>query len=65
MSKSQTEAVDRGLSLEERRAFMKLPLEERRRQLTKQAAVMAEHYESQSEISERQDWQGGDIVECF
>lgn len=64
MIKSQIDAVDRGLTLEQRRAFMKLPLEERRRQMVKQAAQLADHYERPAEASERHDWQGGDIVEC-
>ena len=64
MIKSTTEASDRSLGLHERRAFMKLPLEERRRQLAEQASQMAEHYEGRTEGLEREDWQGGDIVEC-
>lgn len=63
MINTQTDAVERS-PLEQRRAFMKLPLEERRRQLAKQAALLADHYERPAEVSERQDWQGGDIVEC-
>ncbi len=50
-------------SLAERRAFMELPLAERRRQLAEQAAWMAEQYEVESEVAEREEWQGGDIVE--
>jgi len=62
MPKSNTEAVDRGLGLQERRAFMRLPLEERRRQMAEQAAQMAGHYKSRRQIAEREGWQGGDIV---
>jgi len=51
------------MSLVERRAFMKLPIEERRRVLAAQADRMAEHYEIEPERSEREPWQGGDIVE--
>lgn len=51
------------MSLAERRAFMKLPIEERRRILAEQANRMAEHYEMEPERSERELWQGGDIVE--
>ena len=54
---------DRGLSLEQRRAFLKLPLEERRRLMQEQADRIAQHYESQSEVTERNEWQGGDIVD--
>ncbi len=59
---STTEANEM-FSLAQRRAFMKLPLEERRRQLAEQADRMAEHYESDSERTERAQWQCGDIVE--
>ena len=64
MIKATTEASDRALALTERRAFMQLPLEERRRQLAEQASQMAEHYEERTEAIERADWQKGDIVEC-
>lgn len=50
-------------SLAQRRAFLKLPLEERRRILAQQAEQIAEHYESESERDDREHWQGGDIVE--
>ena len=49
-------------SLAQRRAFLKLPLEERRRILALQAEQVAEHYESESEHTDREHWQGGDIV---
>jgi len=42
---------------------MKLPLAERRRQLAEQAELMVKHYESEPEEKEREQWQGGDIVE--
>lgn len=51
------------LSLSERRAFMQLPLEERRKRLAEQADAMIEHYEQERERTERLAWQGGDIVE--
>ena len=47
-------------TLEQMRAFMKLPLEERRRLLAEQAEQMIAHYES---APERAAWQRGDIVE--
>ena len=50
-------------TLAQRRAFMKLPLAERRKQLAAQADRMAKHYESEPERTEREEWQGGDIVE--
>ena len=55
--------VDQGLSLAQRRAYMQLPLEERRNRLAAQADRMVEHYEHEPEQTERLAWQGGDIVE--
>lgn len=54
---------DQGLSLVERRAYMQLSLEERRKRLAVQAEAMIEHYGRESERRERLAWQGGDIVE--
>jgi hypothetical protein len=51
------------LTLEERRAFMKLPLQERRKLLARQADQWVEHYEVEPELTEREQWQGGDVVE--
>lgn len=48
------------LSLIERRAFLKLPLEERRKLLAEQAEKMREHYRQDSEWKELQ---AGDLVE--
>lgn len=48
------------LSLEQRRIFMKLPIEERRRILQKQAEAMATHYQQDAEWRELQ---AGDLVE--
>jgi hypothetical protein len=52
--------VEEPLSLIERRAFMNLPMEERRRILAEQARKMVTHYERDSEWK---DYQGGDLVE--
>jgi len=52
--------VEEPLTLIERRAFMKLPLEERRRILSEQAEKLKSHY---SEGAERSDLQSGDFVE--
>ena len=62
---SQSEIVETegSLSLAQRRAFLALPVEERRRKLAEQAERMVEHYESKTEQTERDEWQGGDIVE--
>ena len=43
-----------------RRAFLGLPLEERRRILKEQADLMASHYE---QAGEWREWLSGDIVE--
>ena len=51
------------ISLTDRRAFLKLPIEERRKVLTVQAERMAQHYEQESEALEREAWQGGDVLE--
>jgi hypothetical protein len=61
VTKEPPAEMEKGLTLAERRAFLKLPLAERRRQLAEQAELMVKHYES--EVSERELWQGGDIVE--
>jgi hypothetical protein len=55
--------VDENISLAQRRAFLQLPLEERRRQLAAQAERMIKCYESEAERPEREAWQGGDVVE--
>ena len=51
------------MTLEQRRAFLKLPLAERRRLLSQQAEDAASHYETEQSLRERETWQGGDIVE--
>ncbi|MDT5121959.1 MAG: hypothetical protein QOC96_1441 [Acidobacteriota bacterium] len=63
ITKEPPAEIEHGLTLAERRAYMKLPLVERRRQLAVQAEMMAKYYESQTETMERERWQGGDIVE--
>lgn len=62
---SQEETLETVLptSLAQRRAFLKLPLEERRRILAQQADQIAQYYELESEQTDREHWQGGDIVE--
>lgn len=47
----------------ERRAFMLLSLEERRHILSQQANVLLGHYRNEDNVRDRQDWQGGDVVE--
>ena len=51
------------LILADRLAFLKLPIEERRRILTQQADNLMAHYTDQTAAREREAWQGGDIVE--
>jgi hypothetical protein len=51
------------MTLEQRRAFLKLPLAERRRLLSRQAEDAARYYELEQSVQEREAWQGGDIVE--
>ncbi len=63
MAKPKAKVVPRGLELPERRAFMKLPLPERRRRMAEQAAKMVAHYERPKEVRQRQEWQGDDLVE--
>ena len=57
----ETEKSEKILTLNERRAHLKLPLEERRQKLAAQAEKIAAHYEKNSQ--DREQWQGGDIVE--
>jgi len=47
----------------ERRAFMLLSLEKRRHILTQQADDLLGHYRNEENVRDRQDWQGGDVVE--
>ena len=51
------------LTLAERLAFLKLPIEERRRILAEQAEAMVAEYDLEENRRERELWQGGDIVE--
>jgi hypothetical protein len=63
IAKEPPTETDRGITLAQRRAYMKLPLAERRRQLAEQAELIVKYYEFQPEKKERELWQGGDIVE--
>ena len=62
MQAHMTEA-EQAFTLVQRRAYMTLPLEERRKLLAAQAERMATYYEQELEQAERSAWQGGDIVE--
>ena len=57
----KTTKADQELTLAQSRAYMQLPLEERRKHLTAQAKQMAEHYEHELERTERIAWQGGTL----
>ena len=52
------------ITLDQRRAFLKFPMAERRRLLSQQAEEAARYCESEQSSQEREAWQGGDIVEC-
>ena len=43
--------------------FLRLPLEERRRLMAKQAEQMVEHYRQTAE--QRLDWQAGDFIDDY
>lgn len=57
--RTSSPAEEQPLSLEHRLAFFKLPLDERRRILEKQAETMVEHYQQDSEW---QELMSGDII---
>jgi hypothetical protein len=59
----EEDALSQSPGLAERRMFMKLPLDERRRILADQAEQLVRYYEQDSEAKERELWQGGDLVE--
>lgn len=64
LTESQEQSpTEQAISLSQRRAWMKLPPEERRRCLAAPVDRMAEHYEQAAERAAREAWQGGDIVE--
>jgi hypothetical protein len=49
------------ITLKDRRAHLKLTIEQRRRELAEQADKLARYYETEKQS--REQWQGGDIVE--
>jgi predicted transcriptional regulator len=55
-------AAEPALPVLSRRAFMQLPLEERRRLMAEQAAAMADE-DVHEDDPDRELWQGGDIIE--
>lgn len=50
-------------TLESRRAFAKLPIEQKRLMLEEMAAQAEPYYNDEVARKEREEWQGGDIVE--
>jgi hypothetical protein len=58
-----TPAAGEAVTVAERRAFMALPLDERRRRLLAQVTPMVAYYHQEPERAERLAWQGGDIAE--
>ncbi len=63
MKDVDTTSPEQDLTLGQRRAFMKLPLAERRRRMAEQADEMADQYEAADETLDRCNWQGGDVVD--
>ncbi len=57
---SNQQETSKNLTLEQRRSFLKLPLSERRRILTQQAADMENHYQQNTDWKE---FLAGDIIE--
>ena len=62
-TKEETLETPAPLTLAERLAFMRLPIEERRKLLAEQAEAMIAEYELEANRREREIWQGGDFVE--
>ena len=60
LGKSVEMEMKEPLTLVQRRAFMKLPMQERRRILAEQAERVAEHYRQEPEV---RDLGGGDLVD--
>lgn len=63
MSTQETIETTAPLTLADRLAFMKLPIDERRRILAEQGEAMIAHYDLEENRREREEGQGGDIVE--
>ena len=63
ISNESNNEFEREMTLAERRAFLQLPLAERRRLLALQAERMIADYEDAAATEARLEWQGGDIVE--
>ena len=64
MSRRIAIKASQGLTLDQRRSFLKLPIAERRRLMEQQAARVARYYKSKRTTKERESWQGGDIIDA-
>lgn len=63
LKENDLSTLEDAMTLDQRRAFLKLPIAERRRILAQQAEQAVRQYESDESLREREAWQGGDIVE--
>ena len=63
MNPADAAAVAPAMTLDERRAFLRLPIPERQRRMKALATVVADVYERENETEDRRVWQGGDLVE--
>ena len=62
IAQEATLEITQPLTYEQRRAFHQLPLAERRRLLAEQAERTVVYYEEAQATKEREEWQGGDII---
>jgi hypothetical protein len=51
------------ITLAQRHAFMRMTIEERRRVLAEQSKELMAHYREPMATREREEWQGGEVVE--
>jgi hypothetical protein len=63
LKENDVSALEYAMTLDQRRAFLKLSIAERRKILAQQADEVVRQYESDESVRERESWQGGDIVE--
>lgn len=63
LKENDLSGLEYAMTLDQRRAFLKLSIAERRKILAQQADEAVRQYESDESVRERESWQGGDIVE--
>lgn len=63
LKENDLNALEYAMTLDQRRAFLKLSIAERRKILAQQADRAVRQYESDESVRERESWQGDDIVE--